>query len=496
MIAASRPELARFRTAGVGAMPASATWPRLMTGPHPRAVGSYGPAAMRWAMRHRMHAGRVRSSRWWQRLALGRALEHDETGALVWRTVIVSGPRQIGKSVFERVGCSWRLHQADRFGEPQTVLHVAHKLDAAREVWTPAARWAAGQYGRGAVRWANGEQQIELNDWSRWLIQAANDGAGVSYALTKVLVDEAWRVARGIVDNGLVPTMAESRSPQLWLVSTAGTSTSDLMAMNRALALATEQPGEHDNVLLIEWSAPPDPDLDIGDPAVWRAATPHWDATREAAVADAWRKVHDEDGELAFRQQWLNQWVPSLTRPVFDPEVWARLSTPKHAPSGRLGLGLDVAADRSHATVVAFGANGVFEVLEDRAGASWCAARLLELAVAQPVAGIGIDGTGPARSVADELAGLVDEDKLQVLTGREMAAASGQLYDRINADPPRVRARQHAALDGAVTTARWRNYGQARVWERTAASVPLLAGTAAMWAGEHAPAEPARFVIR
>jgi hypothetical protein len=488
-------DLARFRPAGVGAMPASATWPRLMTGPHPRAVGSYGPAAMRWAMRHkRMHGRRVTSSRWWQRLALGRALEHDESGALVWRTVIVSGPRQVGKSVLERAACSWRLHQADRFGCEQTILHTAHKLDAAREVWQPAARWAEGLYGRGYVRWANGEEQIELDDFSRWLIQAANGGAGVSYSLSMILVDEAWRVARGIVDNGLVPTMAEQPSPQLWLVSTAGTSTSDLMLTNRAAALATEQPGEHDNVLLIEWSAPPDPDLDIGDPGVWRSVSPHWDERREVAVSDAWAKVRDEDGELAFRQQWLNQWVPSLTRPVFDAEAWARLSTPGFAPTGRLAFGLDVAADRSRAVVVAFG-GGVLEVLDCRAGASWCAARMVELVGKHKPLAVGIDGTGPARSVADELSGLIPEETLVVITGQQMAAASGQIFDRVAADPPRLRARQHEALDAAVLGARWRSYGQARVWERTPVSVPLIAGTAAVWAHEHAVAPVAPFRI-
>ena len=65
---------------------------------------------------------------------MARAFEHDEDGRLVWRTVMVSAPRQVGKSYLERIACGWRMHQGERFGGPQDVLHVAHKLVGAQEV--------------------------------------------------------------------------------------------------------------------------------------------------------------------------------------------------------------------------------------------------------------------------------------------------------------------------------------------------------------------------
>jgi hypothetical protein len=477
------------------AVPDSAAFPRIMTGSHPRAVGTYGSAAKRWILdRPGLHKRAMPNLRWWQELVLARVAEHDESGALVWRTVIVSGPRQVGKSVLERGVCSWRIHQERIFREPQDVLHVAHKLSGAREVWQPAGRWAAAAYGRGATRWASGEEQIELPDHSRWMIQAANDGAGVSFSLSMVLVDEAWRVSRGIVENALEPTLAESSSPQLWLVSTAGTSTSDLMAANRAAALATEQPGEQDSTLLIEWSAPPDPDLDIGDPATWRTYSPHWDERREDTIRDAWGRVNDEQSEYAFRQQWLNQWIPSLTKPLIDAEAWARLSTPQARPSGPLAFGVDEASDRSRAVIVAFG-GGVLEVVEDQAGTAWLPDRLVELVDKHKPVAIGIDGTGPAGAVAAQLAGTPAEPLLVMLTGREMANASAIMFDRVQGR--RIRARQHVALDAAVHGARWRTYGQARTWQRDGpvSGVPLIAGTAAVWAHEHAVAPVAPFRI-
>src|SRR5262245_40001772 len=74
-------------------VPADATWPRLMTVPHPRAVGSLGEEFCAWSLER---SGR--SLRWWQQLVAVRLLEVDDAGALVWETAVVSTARQVGKS--------------------------------------------------------------------------------------------------------------------------------------------------------------------------------------------------------------------------------------------------------------------------------------------------------------------------------------------------------------------------------------------------------------
>ena len=471
-------------TLALPGMPENASWPRLMTGQHPRAVGTYGPEIAQWALdRPRMHLRPLKALRWWQRLGLGRAFEHDADGRLVWRTVIVSAPRQVGKSYLERIACGWRLHQAERFDGPQDVLHVAHKLVGAQEVWRPAARWAMTTYGRESVRLANGEQRLEIPDGSRWMIQAANEGAGVAFSLSMVLVDEAWSVSRTVVDAALAPTMAEAEQPQIWLVSTAGDARSDLMAGYRALALGLEQPSEGDDILLIEWSAPPDPDIDIDDPAVWRAASPHWDERRRTAVAEARRNI----GELEFRQQWLNQWVPQLSAPLFAPDVWPACRWPDLLPGGPVTFGVDVAADRSAAWIVAL-SQGVAEIVDARPAVSWVPERLLELCERWQPGAIGVDGTGPAATVADQLIGTEAAARLVVLTGRQMTTAAGQVYDAICEG--RLRARVHADLDRAVGASQRRSVGQAWTFARQVGDVscsPLIALQTALWASEHAP---------
>jgi hypothetical protein len=465
--------------------PEDSAFPRLMTGAHPRLAGSYGQEVADWAVLNPdLHLKRLEGLRWWQRLALDRALEHDAAGKLLWQTVILSAPRQTGKSYLERIVCAWRISQAERFGQPQDVLHVAHKLVAAQEVWRPAARWALRRHGKGAVRLSNGEQQIELPDASRWMVQAATDGAGVAFSLSMVLVDEAWRIARHVVDGALLPTMAEAEQPQLWLVSTAGTSQSDLMLAYRAVALALDHPRARDSTLLLEWSAPPDPDLDITDPAVWRACQPFWDDRR----ADRMAKAHSDTSETMFRQQWLNQWVPTITAPLFTPEQWEQLAWVGNVPDGPLALGVDVANDRSHATIVAI-TNGVAEVVDHRPGAAWVPERIQDLVARWHPVAIGLDGTGPASTVADQLA---DDDEcgrlLVTMTGRHLATACGLVFDAITDGTLAARHSEH--LTAAVVTARQRPYGQAWVFQRTggeASGVPIIALAAAYWAAEHAP---------
>src|SRR5262245_44502137 len=104
---------------GLRRVPDNAVWPRLMSAPHPAAVGSVGAEFCHWSQQR---SGRP--VRWWQQVASYRLLEVDADGRLVWEAVVASMARQLGKSWWLRDLLMWRMHQADRFGEPQLVLHT------------------------------------------------------------------------------------------------------------------------------------------------------------------------------------------------------------------------------------------------------------------------------------------------------------------------------------------------------------------------------------
>src|SRR5262245_13516253 len=313
-------------------VPKAATWPRLQTVPHPRAVDSLGPVFIDWA---EQRSGRP--LRWWQRLVATRLLEVDEAERLVWESLVLSMARQLGKSWLLRELCLWRIHPGERFGEPQDVLHTGKDLAVCKEVQRPARIWAKARRDDYRVREVNGQEEIEyLADGSRWMLRAKE--AVYGYSVSIGAADEAWKVKASSIDEGLTPTMTEREQAQLLLVSTAHRMSTSLMLGRRQMALAELEVGDGD--LLIEWSAPPEAELD--EVAAWRQASPHWTAQRERMISkrlEAARAGELEDPEEpdpieSFRCQWLNQWPRRKVEPAGATEallpegLWLELEQP------------------------------------------------------------------------------------------------------------------------------------------------------------------------
>jgi hypothetical protein len=343
--------------AGLREVPADASWPRLMSAPHRRAAGSLGPEFVAWA-----EARSERPLRWWQRLAATRILEVDADGRLVWETVLLSMPRQLGKSWLLRELAFWRIHQRARFGEPQDVLHTGKDLRICMEVQRPARIWAKGRPDLYRVREANGQVEIELREAaSRWMLFAKESVYGFSVSLAAV--DEAWKVAPEVIEEGVDPTMVEREQPQLLLVSTAHRMATSLMLSRRSVAIDELESGE--GLLLVEWSAPPDAPLD--DVASWRQASSQWSPRRErtiraqlaAAQAGTLRAEDEPDPVESFKAQWLNQWPRRLTEddgktePLLPPGLWAGLAQEGLAAQGPLFVAVEDLFGRAAAVAAA-----------------------------------------------------------------------------------------------------------------------------------------------
>jgi hypothetical protein len=310
-------------------VPDGATWPRLMTGPHPDAAGSFGAEAIAF-----LFESQGLRLRWFQRLWLTRALEHDLSERLIWLELLLSTSRQVGKSVGMRGLGSWRLHQAPRFGEEQLVLHTGKDLPVCKEVQRPVRAWARDRRELGyAVREQNGNEEVTAPDGSRWIVRGKDSVYG--YGATVGMADEAWGVPPGVVEDGLEPTMAERIDPQLVLASTAHRKATPLFPLRRAAAL--ERLWSPGSSLLVEWSAPRGTAID--DRAGWRLASPHWSPGRERLLESRLERVMagvsddpDEDDPVeAFLAQYLNIWPARRTvaakatrdEPFTADRVWA-----------------------------------------------------------------------------------------------------------------------------------------------------------------------------
>lgn len=314
-----------------------------MSAPHPRAVSTLGPQFVRWA-----EDRTTKPLRWWQRLVSYRLLEVDADGALVWESLLLTVARQVGKSWWLRELCLWRLHQSERFGEEQLVLHTGKDVAVCQEIQRPARLWARLMDTGYQVRERFGQEEISYWDGSRWMLRAKDSVYGYSASLA--VVDEAWKVPAASIMEGLEPTMVEREQPQLVLVSTAHRRATVLIVGRRTSRLTDLEAPDAD--LIVEWSAPRDMDLD--DVEGWRMASPHWTPRRQrlvakmltAALAGESDDPDEPDPVEAFRAQWLNQWPqrvlhPGRGEPLLGEGIWDGLLAPLDSIAGPLTLAVE-----------------------------------------------------------------------------------------------------------------------------------------------------------
>lgn len=419
-----------------------------------------GPDFIRFA-----EARSGRSLRWWQRLVATRLLEVDAAGELVWEGMVLSMARQLGKSWLLRELMLWRIHQADRFGEPQDCLHTGKDIAVCKEVQRPARIWAKSQPDLYKVREVNGQESIEyLPDGSRWMLKAK--GAPYGYGVSLAAVDEAWKVKQEEVDDGITPTLVERVQTQKLLVSTAHRLAEGLMVNARRLALEQLEDGDGD--LLIEWSTPQGVALD--DVQGWRQASPHWTPKRERLIRQQYQAAQtgdvrdpDEPDPLeSFRAQWLNQWpnrtgVAGPTEPLLPSGLWSFLCEPDLQWDSPLFVALEDGWGESAAVAVAALLDDGRVQVDGWLCPDWDAAvaDLEWLVSAQRVrqlfVGASMLSRMPLRMFPRPLTAGTAETRVALPLLRDLAGGGMLVHDETTAEP---RHPDLSGLDDAVTRAR------------------------------------------
>lgn len=449
------PWLVRF-----ACIPQDASAPLAMSGPHPRAVGSYGPDCIAWA--HREFGIRMR---WWQALAICRQLEHDASGALVWREVIESGPRRIGKSVRLRIVALWRVAHADLIGETQLAMLVSKDLAVGKEIHRGSWRWAESKGWK--VTRLNGGQEVEAPGENRWLLRA--DTAVYGYDVGYGQVDESWNADPAAITDGLEPALLERLWSQLHLTSTAHVKATSLMRRRLTAALRDADP----DVLLLLWGAHPDADLSLE--STWRFASPHWTAARlelirrkhNAALAgENEPEFDDPDPVRGWASQYLNVWPLLLAGPSIESVMptWGLCATSLEPPPPK-ALGVCVDLDRIWVNVGAYGVDGerrhLGAVLRKRldSSRSEVIAEVKRVQSEHDVA-VMIDRKDQAASLGEdlELAGVTVtwvglEDYITSCSNLNDAVASKEIEHGV-----------YPELNDSVATATRRKVGQRWVW--------------------------------
>lgn len=461
-------------------VPENAAVPLAMSGPHPRAVGSYGADCIEWA---RVELGIT--LRWWQALAVTRQLEHDESGALVWREIVETGPRRIGKSVRLRVVALWRIANAHRIGEPQLAMLVSKDLAVGKEIHRGAWRWAETKDWK--VTRLNGGQEVEAPGENRWLLRA--DTAVYGYDVGYGQVDESWGVDPQSITDGLEPALLERLWAQLHLTSTAHVRATSLMRRRLTAALRDADP----DVLLLMWGARPGADLSLE--STWRDASPHWSEDRRALIGRKYAaalagqdepEFDDPDPIRGWAAQYLNVW-PLLVGGRAEGILpnWANLATDAPAPKPET-LGIAASLDQSWLSLGAASTAGerphIGSVLRLRASDQAQFVSEVYRIQSEQGCAVAIDEKGPASFLipALELAGVA-------LTKLDMGEFIQACADLANAvERSEVEHGDYGDLNSAVESAGWRQVGDRRAFARKLGDISALEAVAcALYIASH-----------
>jgi phage terminase large subunit-like protein len=253
----------------------------------------------------------------WQRRVLMTSLEQAR-GRPAYRDVLVSVPRQSGKSSLALSLILWRMLEA-----PDTrVLYSAQTRQAAREKllatwWPRVARSELGE--RFSLFRGFGSETLLGDNGSSLQLLSATESAGHGETTDLTIVDEAWVHQDSRIEQAVRPTMATRPQAQFWAMSTAGTAKSVWWRAKSDAGRAAAEMGVADGLCCLEWSAPEA--SNPADEATWWATMP---ALGRLIDVETVRTDLANMGVAEFRRAYLNQWPDPAGEGwrVFNQEKW------------------------------------------------------------------------------------------------------------------------------------------------------------------------------
>lgn len=414
----------------------------------------------------------------WQ-VELNRAiLAKNALGLYAADTVVISIPRQVGKTW--NVGA---LVFADAIINPgSTTVWTAHRFKVARETFNELRALAlspalAAHIDPDDIYTAAGNESITFRNGSRIVFAARERGAIRGFTKVRRLVLDEGQILTDAALSDLAPTMNQATNPQIIIMGTPPRPNDPGEVFTRLRTEALE--GSSEGVLYVEYSAPPD--LDLDDDAALRIANASYPSRTSRQALERLRKLlSDED----FGREVLGRWDEASHSRVISAQTWAALAT--SAPPAQdvppTALAVDMSHDRAIAIAGCWRDEDAFYVellafdqAHDTLGAvEW----LVERAGRRiPVV---IDSMSPAASMIPAL----KLRKVKVIVGNaaDMGKACGGIYD--DATSGRLRHGDQDQLNSALAGAKKRAIGQAGGWgwDRKDPDVnisPLVAATLA-----------------
>lgn len=386
----------------------------------------------------------------WQRDVMDVAMEIDPaTGRLFYRRVVLTCPRQMGKTSitlpiwFHRM---WKWPGSRVAWTMQNGQAAAHKWQNEHvPIIQQSPLYGLVKPGAAGIRTQNGSQHVALSNGSMQTLLGSSKTAGHGDICDLGMIDEAMGQPDDRLEQALTPAMKTRHGKgmpgaQLWIISTAGPADgSEWFHAESDAGRAAVDAGECEAARLcyIEYSA--DEDADPGDPVTWWSCMPALGhtITEDTVAADYRQALLTPDGLAGFRRASLNQRTAHRANPPWPLDEWDGLAGPADRPAEGLVFAVDVSPDQVSAAVAVCWRrdDGVPHalVVEHRPGTGWLAARVAEL--------------------RSEWGGV------WVLDPRGASASQAAGWDGVLATPSDAK-RGCAVLDAAVRSGQLGHYGQ------------------------------------
>ena len=452
----------------------------------------------------------------WQKWAAIHGLEVIDTPygwRFRFRNVQIEVSRQNGKTSLAEVIALFFLYQL----EVGLVLGTSQDVSNAEETWQACVELTQTNKDLSDaikhVWYTNGAKRLQLIGDRNYRVKASNRKAGRGLSADLILMDElrehqTWEAWAALSKTGL----ARANS-LIWCMSNAGDGTSVVLRHFRLKAHA--RLGDPDGIVAamggsepisdewsddsalgyFEWSAPPDAAPDDID--AWRQANPALGYTLELS---ALRASYADDPLNVFKTECLCQWITTALNPPFPVDAWDAGKDEKSriAKKSQLWFGVDISADRTHASIAVCGKrrDGAFhvELAEYRPGTGWLAKWFQKAAPNYPGGmKVALQSKGaPIASMMDVIAA-IDGVEIIECKGKDIAGWCGRMYDAVAAnskdseiDAVPVYHIPQPALDLAANIAATRPLGDgAWAWDRNKSIEdisPLVAATMALGA--------------
>lgn len=426
----------------------------------------------------------------WQRYFIRVATELNPDGTYRYRNVVLTVPRQSGKTTVVRSLYATRaLTNKNR----KSFIFAQTGKDSRERLFELNEQIQISAFGKTVKVRRAAENPHILFTTTGSKIQSFPPTAESThgYNFSDAFLDEIFAFDDATGSNllgAIVPAMQTHKDRQVIFVSTKGTPNSTFL--NGWLAKGREAVNDPDSgIAYFEWAM--EEGLDAFDPENWNF---HPGLQGKLISKDDIQSATVNLSKGEFTRAYCNRQTETLEA-VLDLKKWialqGTLTTPKRS---EVAIAYEVSYDRSRAAIVAAWKDGKttqVKVLMTGSGTSWLQPALEQLAAARPMV-IGADKYAQNLVIADALTADNSDLKLKLLTPE--GAKTGAVSFKARIEDGTIRHDGHLALKTAVSTALSRPMGEGWVFSHKSEPELVAASTAARLLDE-TKAEVQPFVV-